>query len=112
MNDNDAQAAKTAAPLPDAGWREGAPAPEPREQREKRLRIRCWRRGTREMDLILGRYADARLASMSDAELDAFEALIREDDATLYKWMSGGETAPALHAAVIAAIQAAGETAL
>lgn len=72
--------------------------------RKKRLRIRCWRRGTREMDLLLGGYADARLAEMDLDALEAFEALIEIEDDTLYRWLSGAEAAPAPHAPLIEAI--------
>lgn len=91
------------------GWRESAPEPgrELRRDREKRLKIRCWRRGTREMDLILGRFADARLPALTDEELDAFEALIREDDGRIYKWIAGAEPAPEAHAEMIQAIRTA-----
>jgi antitoxin CptB len=35
------------------------------DDRRKRLLFRCWHRGTREMDLILGRFADAEIATLS-----------------------------------------------
>jgi len=71
-----------------------------------RLRIRCWRRGTREMDLILGPFADAALAGLGAAELDALEALLAEDDPQAYLWLSGRQPAPPAHAAIIARIRA------
>ena len=77
------------------------PEDEPRETRVKRMKIRAWRRGTKEMDLILGPYADAHLAEMTDDELDAFDALLRENDQDLYQWVSGQATAPAEHAGLI-----------
>ena len=40
------------------------------DDRRKRLLFRCWRRGIREMDLILGRFADAEIANLSDEEPD------------------------------------------
>jgi antitoxin CptB len=64
------------------------------EKRLKRLRIRCWRRGTKEMDLLFGQYADGALNTLSDAELDAFETLMEENDQDLYLWISGASTAP------------------
>lgn len=83
-------------------WREtAAAAAETREIRQRRLRIRCWRRGTKEMDLILGGFFDAEGASLSDADLDAFEALTREDDAALYRWISGVEAPPTAHAMMV-----------
>src|SRR6185295_4291950 len=50
------------------------------DDRRKRLLFRCWHRGTREMDLILGRFADAEIAMLSDAELAELEQLIEEPD--------------------------------
>lgn len=88
-------------------WREPpAAAEEDRGLRERRLKIRCWRRGTKEMDLILGGFFDARAATLSDADLASFEALLREDDATLYQWVSGAGRAPAAFDAIVAAIRA------
>ncbi len=60
------------------------------EARLKRLKIRCWRRGIKEMDLLLGPYADALLEGRTQTDLDAFEALIAEGDQQLYRWLSGG----------------------
>jgi len=54
------------------------------DERRKRLLFRCWHRGTREMDLILGRFADAEIASLTDDELDQFEQLIEVPDPDLY----------------------------
>ena len=44
------------------------------EIRRKRLSFRSWHRGTRESDLILGRFADAHLATFDDGQLDRYEA--------------------------------------
>ena len=65
------------------------------ENRLKKLRFRAWHRGFREADLILGPFADQRLAGMSPAELDAFEALIDEADHDLYGWIIGQAEPPA-----------------
>ncbi|MDE1935342.1 succinate dehydrogenase assembly factor 2 [Bradyrhizobium sp.] len=59
------------------------------DDRRKRLLFRCWHRGTREMDLILGRFADATIASLSDDELAQFEHLIEVPDPDLYAALSG-----------------------
>lgn len=74
--------------------------------RLRRLRMRSWRRGIRETDLILGPFADAALARLGAAELDAFEALLAEPDPELYRWLSGREPAPARHAELVALIRA------
>jgi antitoxin CptB len=65
------------------------------DDRRKRLLFRCWHRGTREMDLILGRFADAAIADLSEGELDQFERLIELPDADLYAALSGGKALPA-----------------
>ncbi|MGH6916010.1 MAG: succinate dehydrogenase assembly factor 2, partial [Geminicoccales bacterium] len=62
-------------------------APDLSDARRKRLRYRAWHRGTKEMDLLLGRFADAQLAGMTPAQLDAFEALLCESDPDLYDWI-------------------------
>ena len=77
---------------------------EPREARLKRMAMRSWRRGTKEMDLILGPYADARLAGMSNEDLDLFDALLAEADQDLYPWATGAQPAPARFAALLAEI--------
>jgi antitoxin CptB len=63
--------------------------------RRKRLRYRAWHRGTREMDLVLGPFADAHVQSYGSDELDRLEALMEEQDTDLLKWVMGQEPAPA-----------------
>lgn len=63
--------------------------------RLRRLRYRAWHRGTKEMDLLLGPYADARLGAMDPGELDRFETLLEEVDTDLQAWLLGQEPAPA-----------------
>lgn len=58
------------------------------EARLKRLRMRSWRRGTKEMDLILGPYSDTQLEAMTPAELDLYEQLLDENDQDLYLWVA------------------------
>ncbi len=59
------------------------------DERRKRLLFRCWHRGTREMDLILGRFADAEIASLGEAELAQLERLIEVPDPDLYAAVTG-----------------------
>jgi antitoxin CptB len=67
------------------------------DNRRKRLLFRCWHRGTREMDLIIGRFADAHLADLSDAELTELEQLIELPDPDLYAALTGaGDIPPAM----------------
>lgn len=74
------------------------------ETRLKRLSMHSHRRGIKEMDIILGRYADAHLAGMSGTELDLYEALLEENDHDLYQWVSGQRPVPAVFAPLIAKI--------
>ena len=59
------------------------------DPRRKRLLFRCWRRGTKEADLLLGGFAEAHLAAMSEAQLGRYEALLEVADATLFDWIAG-----------------------
>ncbi len=87
---------------------------EDRATRLKRLMMRSWRRGTREMDLILGPYAEARLDAMDADTLDRYEALLDENDQDLYPWVTarinGGTAGPDRHGGLLddIAAQAAG----
>jgi succinate dehydrogenase flavin-adding protein (antitoxin of CptAB toxin-antitoxin module) len=65
------------------------------DDRRKRLLFRCWHRGTREMDLILGRFADTTIASLSDDELTELERLIEVPDPDLYAALTGDMPLPA-----------------
>jgi antitoxin CptB len=59
------------------------------DDRRKRLLFRCWHRGTREMDLILGRFADAEITKLSDQELTHLEYLLDVPDPDLYAALTG-----------------------
>jgi antitoxin CptB len=67
----------------------------PAEARLKKLRMRSWRRGMKEMDLILGPYADTQLSQLGADELDAYERLLDENDQDLYLWVTGAQDRPA-----------------
>jgi antitoxin CptB len=60
------------------------------DDRRKRLLFRCWHRGTREMDLILGRFADAEIAGLTDEELEQLERLIEVPEPDLYAALTSG----------------------
>ena len=77
---------------------------ESREHRLKRLAMRSMRRGIKEMDIILSRYAEARLAGFDDPMLDRYDALLSENDQDLYQWVSGQKPPPAPLADLIADI--------
>jgi len=67
---------------------------ETQEARLKRLKMRSMRRGIKEMDLILGGYADGELAALSDGDLALYDALLAENDHDLYAWVSGQAPTP------------------
>lgn len=62
--------------------------------RRKRLLFRSWHRGTREIDLLLGSFAERHLASLSEAQLDRYEALLGNDDGDLFDWITGRAMPP------------------
>ena len=74
---------------------------EPREHRIKRMKMRSMRRGIKEMDLILQRFAEGHIAAMDDAALDLYDALLSENDHDLYQWVSGQKPAPDPYGALI-----------
>jgi len=63
--------------------------------KRKRLMFRSWHRGTREMDLILGRFADAHVPGFDADELAQYEELLNCSDPDLYNWVTGQEAVPA-----------------
>jgi len=67
------------------------------DARRRRLLFHSWHRGIREMDLILGRFADAHIGELSDAELDDYERLIEEPDPDLLNWVTGASVTPATY---------------
>lgn len=65
------------------------------ENKRKRLIFRSWHRGTREMDLILGSFAQAHVPGMNKADLAAYDELLMESDPDIYNWYTGREDVPA-----------------
>lgn len=64
------------------------------DERRRRVLFRAWHRGMREMDLIMGRFADAFLAGLDEAELAQFEQLIELPDPDLYAWITDQSDTP------------------
>lgn len=64
------------------------------ENRRKKLKFQAWHRGFKEIDLILGPFADERLGQMDDEELDQFEALLNVPDHDLYDWICQRSSPP------------------
>lgn len=67
----------------------------PLDPRRKQLLYRASYRGFKEADLLIGGFARAHLPAMSEAELDAFEALLALPDHDLYAWATGTAAPPA-----------------
>jgi antitoxin CptB len=63
--------------------------------RRRRLRYRAWHRGTREMDLVLGPFADAHAPTLGAGDLDRLEGLMDEEDTDLLRWVMGQDAPPA-----------------
>ncbi|MBA3518669.1 MAG: succinate dehydrogenase assembly factor 2 [Rhizobiales bacterium] len=59
------------------------------DPRRRRALFRAWHRGTREMDLLLGRFADAYIEALSEADLAHLEALMEVPDRDLFAWVTG-----------------------
>ncbi|MCX7288094.1 MAG: succinate dehydrogenase assembly factor 2 [Rhodobacterales bacterium] len=76
------------------------------EARLKRLSMRSWRRGTKEMDLILGPFADANLAGLGEGDLALYDQLLSENDQDLITWVLGQVAPPADLAPLVARIAA------
>ena len=66
-----------------------------RTVRLKRLKYQSWHRGTKEMDLIFGHFANQEMEGLSEEELQQFEALLDVLDTTAYNWICGVEATPA-----------------
>jgi antitoxin CptB len=65
------------------------------DERRRRILFRAWRRGLREMDLVMGQFADANLPAMSEAEVDEFERLLSAPDPEVLGWITGEIAVPA-----------------
>ena len=71
----------------------------------KRLSIRSWRRGTKELDLILGQFSDTNLTEFQISELNLYEQFLSYDDHLIYNWLFGKEDSPKIFKSLIKSIQ-------
>jgi antitoxin CptB len=62
--------------------------------RQRRILFRSWHRGMREIDLILGRFADAEIAKLCESELDDYERLLEAPDPDIFSWITGEAMPP------------------
>ena len=76
------------------------------DHRRKRLRYRSWHRGMREVDLLLGPFADSSLPALSMEQLDRYETLLDQSDPDLLAWIVGRTPVPgALNTDVMALLK-------
>ena len=71
----------------------------------KRLSIRSWRRGTKELDLILGQFSDKNLNALKISELKLYEKFLSNDDYLIYNWLFSKEDSPKIFKSLIKRIQ-------
>ncbi len=67
------------------------------ELRRRRLAYRSKHRGTKELDLLLGVFAERQLELMSARELELYEAILEADEVDIYAWLVGREAVPPAH---------------
>jgi antitoxin CptB len=60
----------------------------------RKLRFRAWRRGFRELDLVMGNFADAEIEAFTDTELAEFERLLSAPDWEVWAWLTGQSSVP------------------
>lgn len=65
------------------------------ETRKRRAVWRASHRGTKELDILIGRYAEAELSRMHESELSNFEEFLAMPDPELQDWLLTASTAPA-----------------
>ena len=71
----------------------------------KKLAIRSWRRGTKELDLILGRFSDENISMFKMSELALYEKFLSNDDHFIYSWLFEKEESPNIFKMLIKKIQ-------
>lgn len=62
--------------------------------RIKRLQMRSWRRGMKEMDIVLGPFSDSEIVKLSEEELVLYDRLLSENDQDLLSWLIGQTSTP------------------
>jgi antitoxin CptB len=75
------------------------------ERRRRQLRYRSWHRGTREVDLLLGRFADAHLHALSAEQLERYAAFLGSPDPDIYGWIARDLPGPPEHREILALLR-------
>lgn len=73
---------------------QSSPQVEPLENKRKRLTFRAWHRGTREMDLLIGSFAEKYIAGFGEGDLAIFEEILMNNDPDVYDWIIGRKKPP------------------
>ena len=79
---------------------------ETEESRIKRLKMRSWRRGTKEMDMILGPFSDTQFPKLDEETLQLYDSMLDENDQDLYKWITGAAPTPPQYLDLLTVISA------
>jgi antitoxin CptB len=53
----------------------------------RKLIYRSWHRGTKELDMILGNFAESNLHNLNETELNEYLVILDEEDPDLYQWL-------------------------
>ena len=64
------------------------------DDRRRRILYRCWHRGIREMDLVLGQFAEENISFLTTEQLDELEAIMAEEDQDLVRMVTGADPVP------------------
>ncbi len=59
------------------------------DTRRRAIKVRAWRRGMREMDILIGGFVDARLSSLGSNEIADLERLLDVEDQKAFSWLCG-----------------------
>ena len=71
----------------------------------KKLSMRSWRRGTKELDLILGRFSHENLINFDMSELDLYEQFLSHDDHLIFSWLFEKEDSPRIFKSLVKQIR-------
>ena len=71
----------------------------------KKLSMRSWRRGTKELDLILGQFSHENLINFEMSELNLYEQFLSHDDHLIYDWLFGREDSPRVFRSLVKKIK-------
>ncbi len=65
------------------------------EKLRKKLIFRSWHRGTREIDLLLGKFANSHINEFDKNMLLQYDGLLQNNDLDIYNWITGKTQPPA-----------------